>query len=105
MVLTCRSDEYAGLSRAGRRLLDCATVRIDSVGPAEGWRFLVERTVDRARLAELEDDLCAVGTATGAVLSSPWMLTLASPSQTEAGAAKLLSFIGARPPTDGHRRN
>ncbi|MBM9624237.1 NACHT domain-containing protein [Streptomyces zhihengii] len=101
LVLTCRSDEYAGLSRAGRRLLDCATVRIDSVGPAEGWRFLVERTVDRARLAELEDDLCAVGTATGAVLSSPWMLTLASlASQTEAGAAKLLSFIGA-PASDG----
>ncbi|WP_055468910.1 NACHT domain-containing protein [Streptomyces ardesiacus] len=96
LALTCRSDEYAGLSRAGQRLLDCATVRIERVRPVDGWRFLVERTVDRARLAELENDLCTAGTALGAVLSSPWMLTLASlASQTDAGAAKLLSFIGA----------
>ncbi|NED06040.1 hypothetical protein G3I55_30830, partial [Streptomyces sp. SID6648] len=67
LALTCRSDEYAGLSRAGQRLLDCATVRIERVRPVDGWRFLVERTVDRARLAELENDLCTAGTALGAV--------------------------------------
>ncbi|CAM5531551.1 hypothetical protein STENM223S_01132 [Streptomyces tendae] len=102
LALTCRSDEYAGLSRAGQRLLDCATVRIERVRPVDGWRFLVERSMDRARLAELENDLCTAGTAMGAVLSSPWMLTLASlASQTESGAAKLLTFIGA--PASGGR--
>ncbi|MEV8128729.1 trypsin-like serine protease [Streptomyces sp. NPDC085944] len=102
LALTCRMNEYAGLGRAGQRLLDCATVRIERVRPVDGWRFLAERSTDRARLAELENDLCASGTATRAVLSSPWMLTLASlASQTEAGAAKLLSFIGA--PASGGR--
>ncbi|MEU0051315.1 trypsin-like serine protease [Streptomyces sp. NPDC006309] len=102
LVLTCRSDEYAELSRADQRLLDCATVRIEEVHPVDGRRFLDERTRNRARLAEFEDDLFATGTATRAVLSSPWMLTLASlASQTEAGTAKLRSFIGA--PASGGR--
>ncbi|MFD5452385.1 trypsin-like serine protease [Streptomyces sp. NPDC127100] len=104
LVLTCRADEYAELSRADQRLLDCATVRIERVQPVDGWRFLNERTRDRARLAELESELRATGTAMRAVLSSPWMLTLASlASQTEAGAAKLLSFVGA-PASDGRAR-
>ncbi|MEU0255503.1 trypsin-like serine protease [Streptomyces sp. NPDC006184] len=102
LVLTCRSDEYAELSRADQRLLDCATVRIEEVHPVDGRRFLDERTRNRARLAEFEDDLFATGTVTRAVLSSPWMLTLASlASQTEAGTAKLRSFIGA--PASGGR--
>ncbi|MFJ8851012.1 trypsin-like serine protease [Streptomyces sp. NPDC102437] len=102
LVLTCRSDEYAELSRADQRLLDCATVRMEKVRPVDGRRFLVERSRNRARLAEWKDDLFATGTATRAVLSSPWMLTLASlTSQTEAGAAKLRSFIGV--PASGDR--
>ncbi|MFH8411219.1 trypsin-like serine protease [Streptomyces sp. NPDC018019] len=93
LALTCRADEYAEL--ADQRLLDCATVRIEEVRPADGWRFLDERTRNRARLAVLKDDLFATGTATAAVLSSPWMLTLASlASQTETGTAKLRSFLG-----------
>ncbi|MEV7129212.1 trypsin-like serine protease [Streptomyces sp. NPDC093260] len=104
LALTCRSDEYTELSHADQRLLDCATVRIEEVQPADGQRFLEERARNRARLAELKDGLFAPGTATRAVLSSPWMLTLASlASQTEAGAAKLRSFIGA-PASGGRER-
>ncbi|MFJ2170559.1 hypothetical protein [Streptomyces griseofuscus] len=104
LVLTCRSDEYTELSRADQRLLDCATVRIEEVQPVDGRRFLEERTRNRARLAELKDDLFAPGTATRAVLSSPWMLTLASlASQTETGAAKLRSFLGV-PASSGGKK-
>ncbi|MGW3177200.1 trypsin-like serine protease [Streptomyces sp. NPDC001153] len=102
LALTCRSDEYTEICRTDQRLLDCATVRIEEVQPVDGRRFLDERSRNRARLAELKDDLFATGTATSAVLSSPWMLTLASlASQTEAGAAKLRSFIGV--PASGGR--
>ncbi|MCM2387542.1 hypothetical protein NBG84_04325 [Streptomyces sp. CWNU-1] len=95
LVLTCRSDEYAELSRADQRLLDCATVRIEEVQAVDGRRFLDERARNRARLTDLQDDLFAPETATRAVLSSPWMLTLASlASQTEAGAKSLRSFVG-----------
>ncbi|MFE5852638.1 NACHT domain-containing protein [Streptomyces sp. NPDC056500] len=95
LVLTCRSEEYVELSRADQRLLDCATVRIEEVEAVDGRRFMDERARNRARLAELKDDLFAPGTVTRTVLSSPWMLTLASSaSQTEAGAERLRSFIG-----------
>lgn len=95
LVLTCRLDAYAELGRVDQRLLYCATVRIEEVQPADGRRFLDERTRNRARLAELKDCLFTPGTVTRAVLSSPWMLTLASlASQTEAGAARLRTFIG-----------
>ncbi|MFF3504075.1 hypothetical protein [Streptomyces sp. NPDC003247] len=95
LVLTCRGEEYAELSGADQRLLDCATVRIEAVPPVSGRRYLVERSTNRARLAGLQDDLFAPGTVTREVLSSPWMLTLASlASRTEAGAAALRSFVG-----------
>ncbi|GGL66807.1 hypothetical protein GCM10010129_07790 [Streptomyces fumigatiscleroticus] len=95
LIVTCRWDEHAELSRADQRLLDCAIVRLQAVEPADARRYLLERAVNRTRLADLKDELFAAGTVTRAVLSSPWMLTLASlASQTEAGAAKLRSFIG-----------
>jgi hypothetical protein len=95
LVLTCRSTEYEALSRAGERLLDCATVRIEDVGAADGRRYLVERAVHQARLHALGQELFAPGTATAAALASPWMLTLASlVSQSEGGAGQLGSFAG-----------
>ncbi|WP_438484459.1 NACHT domain-containing protein [Streptomyces sp. S186] len=95
LVLTCRSEEYDDLHRADQRLLDCAKVRIEVVRSADGRRYLLGRTTNRARLADMEDALFAAGTVTREALSSPWMLTLASlASQTEAGAAKLRSFTG-----------
>ncbi|MEX3106236.1 trypsin-like peptidase domain-containing protein [Streptomyces sp. ST1020] len=95
LAVTCRSTEYEALSRAGERLLDCATVRIEAVGAADGRRYLVERAVDRARLHAVEEELFTAGTATAAALSSPWMLTLASlVSRSEAGALRLASFTG-----------
>lgn len=96
LVVTCRATEYDGLSRAGERLLDCATVRIEAVGAADGRRYLIERAVHEARLRAMEEALFAPGTATAAALSSPWMLTLASlVSRSEPGAARLASLAGA----------
>ncbi|CAG6390633.1 hypothetical protein NMG29_09645 [Streptomyces cocklensis] len=95
LVVTCRSTEYEGLSRAGERLLDCATVRIEAVGATDGRRYLVERALHQARLRAIEQELFAPGTATAAALTSPWMLTLASlVSQSESGAGQLGSFAG-----------
>lgn len=95
LVLTCRRTEYEGLSRAGERLLDCATVRIEDVGAADGRRYLVKRAVHHARLQALGQELFTPGTATAATLASPWMLTLASlASQSESGADRLGSFAG-----------
>ena len=102
LVLTCRTDEYATLSGDGRRLLDCATVRIEAVRPVDGRRYLAERSLDRTRLTGVHDSLLAEGTVTREVLSSPWMLTLASlASRTKAGTAKLHSFVGT--PVSGAR--
>ncbi|WP_416974151.1 hypothetical protein [Streptomyces sp. 4F14] len=96
LVVTCRSDEYEELGRTGDRLLDCATVRIEAVGSADGRRYLVERAVHQSRLRAMEEELFTPGTATAAALTSPWMLTLASlVSRSEAGAARLGSFTGA----------
>ncbi|WP_330340524.1 hypothetical protein [Streptomyces sp. NBC_00557] len=95
LVLTCRATEYTALSRAGDRLLDCATVRIEDVGAADGRRYLIERALDQARLRAMEQTLFAPGTATAAALTSPWTLTLASlVSRSESGAARIGSFAG-----------
>ena len=101
LVLTCRTGDYATLYDGDNRLLDCATVQIEKVEGADGWHYLAERALDRARLTGLETELTRPNSAMGALLTSPWTLTLASlASRSSAGATELLSFVGV-PAADG----
>ncbi|MER5794099.1 hypothetical protein [Streptomyces sp. NPDC001980] len=105
LVLTCRAAEHERLSRAGHRLPDCATVRIERVGAADGARYLVDRAMNQAPLRALEAELFAPGTATAAELSSPWMLTLASlVSRSEPGVERLGSLTGIPDSGEGRQR-
>ncbi|WP_269856065.1 hypothetical protein [Streptomyces sp. RPT161] len=105
LVITCRAANYIRLSGGDDRLLDCATIQINDVSPADGWHYLHQRAYNTARLAGLEPELAKPETVLGDLLTSPWMLTLASlTSQSDAGAAALRSFIGTPTSTDGLRQ-
>jgi hypothetical protein len=95
LVITCRAADYTRLSSSGNRLLDCATILIEDVCPADGWHYLDQRAYNKAHLAGLQGELDKPDTVLGDLLTSPWMLTLASlTSRSDTGAAVLRSFIG-----------
>ncbi|QHA07526.1 hypothetical protein GQF42_33220 [Streptomyces broussonetiae] len=94
LVITCRTEDYAGPG-GDNRLLDCATILISDVSPADGWHYLDQRAYNKERITWLEAELADPATVLGDLLTSPWMLTLASvTSQSDAGAAALRSYIG-----------
>ena len=105
LVITCRVADYAGLSGGDDRLLDCATILIADVSAADGWHYLDQRAYNKVRLAGLEAELADPATVLGDLLTSPWMLTLASlTSQSDAGAAALRSYIGIPTSSEALRR-
>ena len=85
LILTCRDEVYSRLNQysgvageKGRRLLNAATVRLDSLTPTEVAQYVRERAVDperwRAVIANLESER---NSALAIALNTPWLLTLA----------------------------
>lgn len=78
VVVTCRTERYASLRRAGDGLSRAATFHIGPVTTQQAIGFIEDRVVDGDRWRRVLEDLTGRPTSELALaMSTPWRLTLA----------------------------